>query len=115
LPCTSWTWHRSFDDIDVILVEGIFLLKPAYRGHFDESFWVNCTFKTALERALARGQEGLPPDETIRDYQTIYFPAQRIHLHEDNPRAFATAVLNNDPQISAAAHVTLPPNRHPRL
>jgi uridine kinase len=91
----------EFEDIDVILLEGIFLLKRAHRHHLDLSFWIDCTFETALERALARAQEGLPPDDTVRDYETVYFPAQRIHLERDVPRAFATAVLNNDPRISA--------------
>ena len=93
----------EFADVDVILLEGIFLLKRAHRDHFDLSFWIDCTFETALERALARGQEGLSPEETVRDYETIYFPAQRIHLDRDSPRGFATAVLNNDPRILVPA------------
>jgi uridine kinase len=97
---TEYRKHTyRFENVDVILLEGIFLLKPAYRGHFDLSFWVDCTFETALERALQRGQEGLPPDETIRAYHTIYFPAQRIHFGRDNPRAAATAILPNDPRL----------------
>lgn len=91
----------EFEDVEVILLEGIFLLKRAYRTHFDLPFWVDCTFETALERALARGQEGLPQDETVRDYQTIYFPAQRIHFARDNPRSAASAVINNDPRLSS--------------
>jgi len=93
----------EFADVDVILLEGIFLLKRAHRDHFDISFWMDCTFETALERALARGQEGLSPEETVRDYETIYFPAQRIHLDRDSPRGSATAVLNKDPRIPAPA------------
>ncbi len=98
-------YHRhayEFEDIDVILLEGIFLFKRAYGRHFDLMFWIDCSFETALERALARSQEGLPPEETIRAYETIYFPAQRVHLDRDDPRAFATALLNNDPRITAA-------------
>jgi uridine kinase len=91
----------AFEDVGVILLEGIFLLKRAYRDHFDLSLWVDCTFETALERALRRAQEGLPPEETVRAYETVYFPAQRIHLERDDPRAFATAVLPNDPRLSA--------------
>jgi hypothetical protein len=37
------------------------------------ALWVNRSFQTALGRAL---REGLPPDETIRADETIYFPAQ---------------------------------------
>ncbi len=100
---TADTYHPhkyAFEDVDVLLLEGIFLLKRAYRDYFDLSFWIDCTFETALERALARRQEHLGRDETIRAYETIYFPAQRIHLAQDAPREFATAVLNNDPRIA---------------
>jgi uridine kinase len=88
-----------FEDVEVILLEGIFLFKPAYRGHFDRTLWVDCTFETALERALQRGQEELPPEATVRAYETIYFPAQRIHFTRDNPRAAASVILPNDPRL----------------
>lgn len=89
----------DFADVDIILLDGIFLLKRAFQVHFDRAFWVDCTFETALERALARGQEGLPPERVLRDYQTTYFPAQRIHIERDDPRGFATAVIANDPRL----------------
>ncbi len=90
-----------FEGIDIIVLEGIYLFKRTYCDYFDLAFWVACTFETALERALLRGQEGLLPDETIRAYQTIYFPAQRIHFARDNPRAAADFVINNDPRITS--------------
>lgn len=97
---TEFRQHTyEFADVDVIVLEGIYLLKRAYRRYFDLTFWVDCSFQTALERALKRGQEGLPLDETIRAYQTIYFPAQRIHFERDNPRAAADAIIVNDPRI----------------
>jgi len=86
----------NIKNIDVILVEGIFLFKQAYRSLFDLAIWVDCTFATALARALQRAQEGLPPAETIAAYETIYFPAQRIHFHQDNPRGSADLILDND-------------------
>jgi uridine kinase len=91
----------EFRDIDVVLLDGIFLLRRDLRGHFDLSLWIVCTFATALERALRRGQEGLSADETVRAYETIYFPTQRIHFERDAPRDAATAVIANDPRLSA--------------
>ncbi|MBI3408125.1 MAG: uridine kinase [Planctomycetes bacterium] len=90
----------EFAEIDVILLEGIFLLKKPFRPHFDLTFWIDCSFETAFERALERGQEGLPADETIHAYETIYFPAQRIHIALDDPHSVATAVICNDSKIS---------------
>jgi len=46
--------------------------------------------------AIARSQEGLSPTETIAAYQTLYFPAQRIHLERDQPQQAATAIIPND-------------------
>ena len=89
----------AFQNVDVILLEGIYLLQRAFRKHYDWTVWLDCSFETALERALRRGQEGLPADETIRAYRTIYFPAQEIHFRLDDPRASADAVLINDPRL----------------
>jgi uridine kinase len=94
---TTYRKHRyEFDDIDIVLLEGIFLFKPAYRHHFDLSLWIDCSFECALKRALERGQEDLPPAETIKAFKTIYFPAQLIHLARDNPREAADYIFTND-------------------
>lgn len=89
----------AYTGIDIVLLEGIYLLKRAFQHRYDLAFWIDCSFETALERALARRQEGLPPDETIRAYRTIYFPAQEIHFARDNPRAAASAIIANDPRL----------------
>ena len=89
--------HRyDFEDVDVIVLEGIYLLKRALRAHYDLAFWIECSFDTALARALARQQEGLSAEETITAYRTIYFPAQELHFARDEPWVAATAVVNND-------------------
>src|SRR6266540_2293482 len=89
--------HRyEFCKIDIVLLEGIFLFKPAYRHHFDLTAWVDCSFATGLKRAITRCQEGLPPAETIRAFSTIYFPAQRIHFARDNPQGAADFIIQND-------------------
>jgi uridine kinase len=93
--------HYRYDDVDVILAEGIFLFKRAYRGVFDLALWVDCSFATALGRALARAQEGLSPAATVRAYETIYFPAQRIHFERDMPQAGVDARIPNDPRLAA--------------
>jgi len=86
----------EFEDVDVIALEGIYLLKRAFQAHYDLSIWIECSFDTALERAIPRAQEGLSPEETIRAYRTIYFPAQEIHFQRDNPKAGATLIVNNE-------------------
>jgi uridine kinase len=94
---TTYREHRyNFRNIDIVLLEGVFLFKPAYRHHFDLTVWIDCSFECALERAIERSQEGLPPAETIKAFAAIYFPAQRIHLARGNPRDVADIIFIND-------------------
>lgn len=86
----------NFKNVGVILVEGIFLFKSRYRKLFDHAIWIECSFSTALARAIDRVQEGLSTAKTIEAYQNIYFPAQRIHLAQDNPRSTADLILENE-------------------
>src|SRR5438552_13592156 len=57
--------ERVYENIDVILLEGIFLFKQAFVEHFDMRIWIDCSLETALNRAIVRSQEGLSPGETI--------------------------------------------------
>jgi len=90
----------DLDEVDVIVLEGIFLFKKELRKNYDLAFWVECSFETALQRALLRNQEGLSKEEIIRDYHTIYFPAQRIHLTRDDPKSNVDGIVENDEQES---------------
>jgi uridine kinase len=89
--------HRyEFREIDIILLEGIFLFKRAYTRHFEFKVWIECSFETALSRAIIRNQEGLSPTDTIRAYETIYFPAQRQHFKIDDPQSAADFIVFNE-------------------
>jgi uridine kinase len=93
---TTFREHRyEFHDIDIILLEGIFLFKREFVDHFDLRIWIECPFETALSRAIVRSQEGLSPAETITAYETIYFPAQRLHFNLDNPQTAADIHIDN--------------------
>ena len=84
-----------FTDIDIILLEGIFIFKLRFADHFDLKVWLDCDPDTALTRAIGRKQEGLSPAETIAAYKTIYFPAQKYHFEIDDPRSLADIVVLN--------------------
>lgn len=86
----------DFNNVGVIVVEGIFLFKLQYRHLFDLAVWIDCSFPTALARAIDRAQEGLSAARTIDAYETIYFPAQRIHMAQDRPRESADLIFEND-------------------
>ena len=81
--------------VSIVLIEGIFLFQAKHDAHLDLKIWVECSFGTALQRAITRGQEGLSPDETRRAFERLYFPAQRLHLERDHPRETANYRFEN--------------------
>ena len=107
---TAYRKHvYEWNDVDVVLLEGIYLLRPRFLPRYDLAIWIDCTFETAIERAIARGQEGLAPDETVRAFRTIYLPAQEIHFARDDPKRAADLVVPNDPRLPAARNLAVPP------
>ena len=87
-------YHYHIHQADVIIFEGIFLFQDRFT--FDYSVWIECSYETALDRALKRNQEGLSEERIRSDYHNIYFAAQRIHLEADNPRGRCDFILLND-------------------
>ena len=97
---TSRPYTYDFDDLDIIVLEGAYLFKRAYRGHFDLAVWVDCSWETALERSVAQSQEELPPDDTVQRYRMMFFPAEQIHFARDDPRGRADIIVPNDPLLT---------------
>jgi len=86
-------------DVDVILLEGIFLFRRDLVDRYDLRVWVECSFETALQRAVERNVEKLPSKQLMMDYKTIYHAAQRHHFSVDAPRRSADIVLLNDLEL----------------
>jgi uridine kinase len=87
------TWE--FKDIDLILLEGIFLFRRDLAARFDRRWWIDCSPRVATTRALARNQEGLDGEALRLEYETVYEPAQRLHFKLDYPVAHADLVFEN--------------------
>jgi uridine kinase len=96
---TATSFHPytySFENIDIILLEGIFIFKRAFAPLFDLKIWIECSFETALKRAIQRHQEDLSLEATIAAYERIYFPAQRFHFEIDDPQSAADLRFVNE-------------------
>lgn len=91
-----WLRDYRYQDIDIILLEGIFLFQSQWMPHYDCSVWIQCSEQLALQRALKRNQEGLESSELIAEYHSIYFPAQKYHQQKDNPQQLADFLLINE-------------------
>jgi uridine kinase len=86
----------DYKNIDIILIDGILLLKKKYLSRYDYRIWIDCSFETGLERAIKRNVEKLEEERLIRDYDTYYYAAQRLHFERDQPINSSDIIYNND-------------------
>lgn len=83
----------------VLVLDGVFLLRPELNPTWDCRIFVQVDFDVALQRALQRDQHlfGSAQAVAVR-YRQRYFPAQRMYLDTVQPRQIADMIIdNNDP------------------
>jgi uridine kinase len=81
----------------VLLVDGVFLLRPELAGSWELGIFVSVRFDEVLRRALARDVALFGSREEVeRRYLERYIPGQRIYLAEARPVENADVVVVND-------------------
>jgi len=97
----------DFHNIDILLIEAIFLFQPRFLKHYNFNVWIDCSFETGLKRAINRNVERLSNEKLTEDYLTYYYPAQRYHFQKDNPRELSNVIYCNDKLLGTVGHVTV--------
>lgn len=88
---------ETADDEAVLLVDGVFLLRPELVGQWDLRVFVRVAPETSLARALERDVPRLGDAATVAArYRARYLPAQADYLALDRPLDAADIVLEND-------------------
>jgi uridine kinase len=81
----------------VLIVDGVFLLRPALAGAWDFSVFVSATFEETLRRARIRDVTLFgSADEVERRYRRRYIPAQELYLRDARPAERAAVIVKND-------------------
>jgi HAD superfamily hydrolase (TIGR01549 family) len=78
----------------VVLLDGVFLLRPELRDYLDLAVHVDVPLAVALERARRRDVPVLGHG-VMAKYAAKYVPAQRRHFEEVDPRRAADVVIDN--------------------
>jgi len=85
-----------FDPV-VILVEGIFILRPSLRNYFDFKIYIHVDPETTLKRALVRDKKRYGNLSTITDkYKNKYLPGQALHRKLHDPMAISNIIVDNN-------------------
>ena len=74
---------------EVVIVEGIQLLRRERMHHFDVSVWIECTLKDALERARARDREQGHDAKYMKMWDTVWEPRNKEYFDSYSPDRLA--------------------------
>jgi uridine kinase len=81
----------------VLVVDGVFLLRPELTGLWDYRIFVAVPFEVALARALRRDLPLFGSAEAVHArYTERYIPAQRLYFEAAHPQDQADAVVYNE-------------------
>ena len=81
----------------ILLMEGVFLLRPELRRFWNYSIFLHTDFEQVISRAKARDQCIFGAAEDIeKRYRSKYIPGQQIYLREANPFSNADIVIDNN-------------------
>jgi uridine kinase len=81
----------------VLLLDGVFLLRPELIDRWDLSIFVSAAFEQILDRARMRDLVRLgSAAEVERRFRTRYIPAQKLYFTTARPAGHADIVVHND-------------------
>ena len=81
----------------VLLLDGVFLLRPELIDRWDLSIFVSVSFERILDRARIRDLALLGSTaEVERRFRTRYIPAQKLYFAAARPADHADVIVHND-------------------
>jgi uridine kinase len=95
LPVVERARYATEDAI--LLVDGVFLLRPELIRYWDFSIFVHSEFDVTLRRAVNRDARRFGGAvETLRRYRERYISGQQIYLREVQPQVLASVIVDNN-------------------
>jgi uridine kinase len=94
----------------VAVVDGVFLLRPEFAGHWDYVIWLDIDMETMVERARRRDVAWVGSEQVVEErYRRHWIPTHELYerLTEPCPRAHAV-IDNRIPQEPKIQRLSLP-------
>jgi uridine kinase len=80
----------------IVLIDGIFLLRPALLAFWDLTIYLDVNFEKSIERGVNRDAELLGSLEVARlRYQKRYVPGQKMYFRDAHPLDKADILIDN--------------------
>ena len=90
-----------FNDIDIILIEGVYLLQEAYLDLYDYSCWVKSNFDTAFKRLHEQANIEESQEALVNLFELLIKPAGQYHLYADDPIGNSRSIYLEEASIVA--------------
>ena len=93
-------WKGVEGEVDVprpnlVIIEGIRLIRPETQKHFDLSVWIDCPIELATKRALDRNREQGDSQEELDLWYTKWVPEAKRYVAEIKPHEIADFIYTN--------------------
>jgi uridine kinase len=81
----------------VLLVDGVFLLRPELINSWDFRIFIDVDFEVAVSRAITRDVDLIGSRNSVfRRYRERFIPGQNIYLQSAQPKMHADVVINQN-------------------
>lgn len=91
----DWKGNEKWIDVprpNVVIVEGVRLIRPSLLPYFDLNVWIDCPLEFATERALERNRQQGDSEEAIDLWRTKWVPEAKEYVADAEPQKIADFV-----------------------
>ncbi len=93
------TVEYDFTDIDIILIEGVYLLQEAYLDLYDYTCWVESDYDAAFARLAGQADIEQSQEALVNLFELLIKPAGQYHIYTDDPQGNAKSIYT-EPESS---------------
>jgi len=86
------TVEYDFQNIDLIIIEGVYLLQEAYLDLYDYTCWVVSDYEAALARLLGQHDVEQSQQALVNLFELLIKPAEQYHINTDHPQINAKSI-----------------------
>lgn len=83
----------DFTDIDIIIIEGVYLLQAAYLDFYDYSCWIENDFDTAYLNLKSRVIVEESQESLVNIFELLIKPAAQYHIYTDDPQGAGKSIF----------------------
>lgn len=87
------TIEYDFTDIDIIIIEGVYLLQEAYIDFYDYTCWMENDFDSAYSNLTSRVIVEESQESLVNIFELLIKPAAQYHIYTDDPQGNADSVF----------------------